>query len=66
MTTAEKRIYTYILKFRDKHGRVPSTTELAKHYGVSRQRMSQRCIKLISLGYLKKRESIADYEVVDK
>ncbi len=64
MTTQEK-ILTHILKYKKKHGVVPSARFLSKYFGMTAQGMSFHYNALIKQGKLKKVRAVAIYETVD-
>lgn len=63
MTTQEK-ILTHILKYKKKHGVVPSARFLSKYFGMTAQGMSFHYNALIEQGKLRKLPEPVIYEVI--
>lgn len=63
MTTQEK-IFAHILKYKKKHGVVPSARFLSKYFGMTAQGMSFHYNALIEQGKLRKLPEPVIYEVI--
>jgi predicted transcriptional regulator len=63
MTDSQKRIYTYITKYNDKHGEVPSTRVAGEHFGISQQAIHLHYKRFIKMGVLEKRAKQAEFAI---
>lgn len=52
--SATTEAYNYVLAHALQRGKFPKLDDIAKHFGVSRERARQQMEKLVRLGYLKK------------
>jgi len=66
MSPVQQKIYNFILKYREKHGFVPSIGAIAKQYGVTTQTIQQVLTILTKKGYIKRSKYIprGNYEVI--
>jgi DNA-binding transcriptional regulator YhcF (GntR family) len=64
MTDSQKQIYNYILKYKEKHGEVPTSHTTAKHFKVSRQYIEQVYNQLIREKILRKKAIVSRYEFI--
>lgn len=68
MTPRQEQIYSYILKYTEKHGYEPSTNHIANHFKVRVQSIQQVFYKLSEIGLIKpkKHEPRGDYIVIHR
>jgi hypothetical protein len=59
-----KKIYEYMLKYKDEHGQLPSCGVSARKFKMTRQNMNLYYAQLIKQGKIKKNEDVSHFLLV--